>query len=29
MKTIQLTLDDDLLDRVNHAIAQQQTSLHL
>lgn len=29
MKTIQLTLDDDLLDRVNRAIAQQQTSLAL
>jgi len=29
MKTIQLTLDDDLLDRVNYAIAQQQTSLAL
>ncbi len=29
MKTIQLTLDDDLLDRVNQAIAQQQTSLTL
>ena len=29
MKTIQLTLDDDLLDRVNQMIAQQQTSLTL
>ena len=29
MKTIKLTLDDDLLDRVNQAIAQQQTSLTL
>jgi len=27
MKTIQLTLDDDLLDRVNQTIAQQQISL--
>jgi len=29
LKTIQLTLDDDLLDRVNQMIAQQQTSLTL
>jgi hypothetical protein len=29
MKTIQMTLDDDLLAQVNQAIAQQQTSLTL
>ncbi len=27
MKTIQLTLEDDLLDRVNREIIQQQTNL--
>ncbi len=27
MKTIQLTIDDDLLDRVNREIIQQQTNL--
>ena len=29
MKTIQMTLDDDLLSQVNQAIEQQQTSLSM